>query len=111
MRAVFGLVLIVGFALAGGAVYMAKNYIGAYQHELAKERAARAKVVPTVEVYVANRQLKYGEQFTAEDVRMVNWPFPKVPSPATMSCGPKASPTSASFCAPWKRTRPFFRSR
>ena len=99
MRAVFGLVLIVGFALAGGAVYMAKNYIGAYQHELAKERAARAQVVPTVEVYVADRQLKYGE------------PFPKVPSPATMSCGPKASPTSVSFCAPWKKTKPFCRSK
>ena len=33
MRAVFGLVLIVGVALAGGAVMMAKNYIAAYQNE------------------------------------------------------------------------------
>ncbi len=82
MRAVFGLVLIVGFALAGGAVYMAKNYIGAYQHELAKERAARAQVVPTVEVYVANRQLKYGEAFTAEDVRTVKWPVNAIPEGA-----------------------------
>lgn len=82
MRAVFGLVLIIGIALAGGAVYMAKNYIGAYQNELARERAARAKVVPTVEVFVANRALKYGEPFTADDVRLVSWPENAIPDGA-----------------------------
>ncbi|UOA26655.1 Flp pilus assembly protein CpaB [Pseudosulfitobacter sp. DSM 107133] len=82
MRAVFGLVLIIGIALAGGAVYMAKNYIGAYQNELARERAARAKVVPTVEVYVANRALKYGEPFSADDVRLVSWPENAIPEGA-----------------------------
>ncbi|SPH20544.1 hypothetical protein ASD8599_01281 [Ascidiaceihabitans donghaensis] len=79
MRMVFGLVLLVGVALAGGAVYMAKNYIGAYQNELARERAARAKVVPTVDVYVADRALKYGEEITTEDVRMVAWPENAIP--------------------------------
>ena len=44
MRAVFGLVLVVGVALAGGAVMMAKNYIAAYQSELAKERASREQI-------------------------------------------------------------------
>ena len=79
MRMVFGLVLLVGVALAGGAVYMAKNYIGAYQNELALERAAREEIVPTVEVYVAERSLKYGEQVTKDDYRLVSWPENAIP--------------------------------
>lgn len=79
MRMVFGLVLIVGVALAGGAVYMAKNYIGAYQDELARERATRQEIVPTVDVYVAERQLKYGEELKKEDYRLVAWPENAVP--------------------------------
>jgi len=79
MRMVFGLVLLVGVALAGGAVYMAKNYIGAYQAELARERAASQKIVPTVPVYVAERGLKYGEPLTLADVRIVDWPENALP--------------------------------
>ncbi|MFD3190683.1 Flp pilus assembly protein CpaB [Sedimentitalea sp. HM32M-2] len=79
MRAVFGLVLIVGIALAGGAVMMAKKYITAYQAELEKERAARAEIVPTVDVFVAARPLKYGEPLQPEDVRKVRWPENAVP--------------------------------
>lgn len=79
MRMVFGLVLLVGVALAGGAVYMAKNYIGAYQAELARERAAAEKIVPTVPVYVADRSMKYGDQITREDVRLVDWPETALP--------------------------------
>jgi pilus assembly protein CpaB len=79
MRMVFGLVLLVGVALAGGAVYMAKNYIGAYQNELARERAARQEIVPTVDVYVAQRSLKYGEALAKEDIRLVAWPENAIP--------------------------------
>ncbi|MDW4499484.1 Flp pilus assembly protein CpaB [Sulfitobacter sp. D35] len=82
MRMIFGLVLLFGVALAGGAVYMAKNYIGAYQAELARERAAREQVVPTVTVFVADRALKYGEELTREDVREVNWPETAIPEGA-----------------------------
>lgn len=82
MRAVFGLVLIVGVALAGGAVMMAKNYISAYQMELAKERAAREAIVPTVDVYVADRSLRYGETLKREDVRSVKWPETAIPEGA-----------------------------
>lgn len=82
MRMVFGLVLIVGVALAGGAVYLAKEQFGAYQTELAKERAARERIVPTVDVYVADRQLKYGEAIAAEDVRIVSWPENAIPEGA-----------------------------
>jgi pilus assembly protein CpaB len=76
---VFGLVLLAGIALAGGAVYMAKNYIGQYQMALAKERGLREKNVPTVQVYVAERALKYGEALNREDVRTVDWPENAIP--------------------------------
>ena len=80
MRMVFGLVLLVGVALAGGAVYMAKNYIGAYQNELARERASRQEVVPTVDVYVAERALKYGEVLEKGTYRLVAWPENAIPA-------------------------------
>jgi len=82
MRAVFGLVLIVGVALAGGAVYMAKNYIDQYQQALSKERAAREAVVPTTDVYVASRALRYGETLTKDSVRKVRWPRAAIPEGA-----------------------------
>ncbi len=85
MRAVFGLVLIVGVALAGGAVYMARDYISQYQAQLAAERLAAQQAlanvssVATVEVIVSNRALKYGERLATEDVRIVNWPEDAIP--------------------------------
>ena len=79
MRLVFGFVLLAGIALAGGAVYMAKNYIGGYQQALAKERAARERMVKTVPVYVAERALSYGEDLTAADIREVQWPEDAIP--------------------------------
>ncbi len=82
MRMVFGLVLVVGVGLASFAVYMAKDYIGAYQAELARERAARAEIVPTVDVAVVTRQVRYGERITPEDVRMVRWPEAAIPEGA-----------------------------
>ncbi len=82
MRLVFGLVLILGMGLAGFAVFMAKDYINAYQSELATERAARALIVPTVDVYVANRPLRYGERLRPEDVRVVKWPENAIPGGA-----------------------------
>jgi pilus assembly protein CpaB len=85
---VFGLVLLAGIALAGGAVYMAKNYIGQYQTALAKERAQREKVVPTIPVYVAERPLKYGEALKPEDVRTVDWPENAIPEGAFTADNP-----------------------
>lgn len=85
MRLVFGLVLLVGIGLAGTAVYLAKDYVSAYQAELEAERAARAEIVPTVEVYVANRQINYGEQISAEDVRVVKWPENAIPEGAFLT--------------------------
>ncbi|GAA6199968.1 Flp pilus assembly protein CpaB [Aquicoccus sp. SU-CL01552] len=82
MRAVFGLVLVIGVALAGGAVYMAKNYISDYQQALAQERSAREAVVPTTDVYVATGPLRYGEQLKKDSVRKVRWPLNAIPEGA-----------------------------
>jgi len=82
MRLVFGLVLILGMALAGFAVFMAKDYINEYQAELATERAARAKMVPTVDVVISKRQLRYGERLRPEDIRIIKWPENAIPEGA-----------------------------
>ncbi|MGC1503920.1 MAG: Flp pilus assembly protein CpaB [Sulfitobacter sp.] len=79
MRMVFGLVLLVGIALAGGAVYLAKDRIAQYQYANAQAQAALAKIVPTQTVYVATGALKYGQRLTQEDVRAVNWPENAIP--------------------------------
>ncbi|MEM7521942.1 MAG: Flp pilus assembly protein CpaB, partial [Pseudomonadota bacterium] len=79
MRMVFGLVLLVGIALAGGAVYLAKDRIAQYQAANAQAQAALARVVPTQTVFVATDTLKYGQRLTEEDVRAVDWPEDAIP--------------------------------
>ncbi|MCI2392975.1 Flp pilus assembly protein CpaB [Aliiroseovarius sediminis] len=79
MRLLFGLVLILGVGLAGFAVYLAKDYIGEYQAQLDAERAARESIVPTVNVFVVNRPLRYGDQVTAKELRAVKWPENAIP--------------------------------
>ena len=82
MRMVFGLVLLVGIALAGGAVYLAKDRIAQYQAANAQAQAALAKVVPTMKVFVATGSLKYGQKLTKEDVRAIDWPENAIPQGA-----------------------------
>jgi pilus assembly protein CpaB len=82
MRLVFGLVLIAGLGLAGFAVYMAQNYIGAYETALQQARAQSSASVPVTEVYVATRPIAYGEEITSEDVRLAPWPDEILPEDA-----------------------------
>ena len=84
MRLIFGLVLVLGVALAGGAVYLAKNQMGAYQARLSAAERARAQMIKTVEVLVLTKALRYGDQMTAEDVRVVKWPEDAIPEGAFM---------------------------
>ncbi|MEQ6248631.1 Flp pilus assembly protein CpaB [Sulfitobacter sp. HNIBRBA3233] len=79
MRMIFGLVLLVGIALAGGAVYLAKDQIGQYKNAIARAEAAKQKIVPTQTVYVVTRSLKYGEKLEKEDVRPVEFPVTAIP--------------------------------
>ncbi|MFC6688516.1 Flp pilus assembly protein CpaB [Jhaorihella thermophila] len=75
MRAVFGLVLLIGIALAGGAVYMAKQYM----EQQAQQKVQVAPAVPTTTVFVAEKPLRYGEKLTKESVRPVKWPVDALP--------------------------------
>ncbi len=79
MRVIFGLVLLVGVALAGGAVYMAKDYIGQYQAELARAKQLENAIVPTQSVFVAAKKLRYGDMLKPEDVKEVKWPVNAIP--------------------------------
>lgn len=76
MRIVFILVLAVGVGLAGFAVSIAKDRFDQYQTALAEQRDA---ILPTVEVVVVSRQLRYGEQLTPGDVQLIRWPAEHVP--------------------------------
>ncbi|MBL6426343.1 MULTISPECIES: Flp pilus assembly protein CpaB [Maritimibacter] len=82
MRAVFGLVLIVGVGLAGFAVYMARDYIGNYQAALEQERAARAQMVQTAEIYVVKESVAYGDRITDENIRLTRFPVDAIPEGA-----------------------------
>ncbi len=79
MRAMFGLVLVVGLGLAGFAVYMVKDHLGAQQALIAQSRAQAAAAVPTVEVYAVTRDVEYGELLTSEDVMMIRYAKDYVP--------------------------------
>lgn len=74
MRLVFGLVLIAGIGLAGFAVYMAQNYIGAYETALQQERAKSTTAVATQSIFVANRAIAYGEEIGKDDVILSEYP-------------------------------------
>lgn len=77
MRLLFGLVLLLGLGLAGFSVKVAMDRFTQYQVALENQRAA---VVPTVEIYVAARQLRYGERLRPQDVQLVRWPAAFVPA-------------------------------
>lgn len=79
MRMIFGLVLLVGIALAGGAVYLAKGQIGQYKNAIARAEAAKSQIVPTQKIFVVNRALKYGEKLSKDDVRIVDFPTAALP--------------------------------
>lgn len=79
MRAVFGLVLVVGLALAGMAVYMVQGFVSSNQAEANKLRAFQARLGPIVEVYVTKKPLAYGAALTRDDVEKVMMPKNNLP--------------------------------
>lgn len=76
MRIIFGLVLLVGVALAGFAVYIAQDRFAQYQAALQQQRNA---IIDTTEVYVVNAQLRYGQRLLPEHVTAIQWPADHVP--------------------------------
>jgi pilus assembly protein CpaB len=69
-------VLAAGVGLAGFGVYMAQTYVAQTEQAMANARAQSdaRPAMPTVELLVATRPLRYGEPIRAEDVRSVPWP-------------------------------------
>lgn len=79
MRAVFLLVLVIGMALAGAAVYMIQDHMALTENALANERAFNAKAGKLVEVYVFAAELQYGDALKEEDVQLIYWPEATLP--------------------------------
>ena len=82
MRALFGVVLLMGLGLAGYAVYAAKKEFTKYQVALQRQQEA---IVPVQEVFVARKPLRYGERLRKSDVKSIAWPANSVPSGAFTS--------------------------
>ena len=85
MRSVFGLVLLLGVGLAGGAVYMARGYIEDHQAALVAARAAAANNVELVPVIVTNKKVQYGERLTTDNTAICQWPKNALPEGAFTS--------------------------
>lgn len=79
MRLIFGLVLLLGVALAGFAVFTAKDYINQQEQALVQARSLETQIVPTTEVFVVNKAMRYGRTLNPEDVVAVRWPLDGVP--------------------------------
>lgn len=79
MRAVFGLILILGLALAGGAVYMVQGYFEAQNAQIAQARTAIQQATPTVEVLAVNRTIPYGDRISPDDVITIRYAQPFLP--------------------------------
>ncbi len=82
MRLVFGLVLVVGIALASFAVYMAQDFIEQASARAKALEAEQARAVKLVDVVVAKREMRYGERITREDMEVIKWQANKVPEGA-----------------------------
>lgn len=82
MRTIFGLVFIVGLALAGAAVYLAKSYLGQQDEAAAFQAEVLRRTGGLVEVFVVNKPKKYGETLAAEDVQPILWPQNTLPEGA-----------------------------
>lgn len=80
MRAIFGLVLIVGMALAGAAVYLIQQHMAQTEALLRKEREFNAKAGKLVEVFVFAKPLQYGDALQESDVQVIYWPEKTLPA-------------------------------
>lgn len=80
MRLVFALVLVLGVALAGFAVYMAQGFIAQTQAERDRLAAEQANAPRLVDIVVATKALNYGDRFTRDDLEVIKVQEGKVPA-------------------------------
>lgn len=95
MRAVFALVLVLGMALAGVAVFMAQSFMNQSQSELARAKAFREKTGRLVEVYAVSKALKFGDPITQSDVKVVYLQEKNLPTGAFLVPPPPGDDTKA----------------
>ena len=82
MRSPFALVLLLGLALAGTAVWLVQGSIAAKEAELAEARAVGEQVVPLTQVWATATPLRYGEAVREDALTLVDWPAHAVPEGA-----------------------------
>lgn len=85
MRFVFALVFLVGVGIAGFAAFMAMEQFRALQAENRALRQKASKVVDTVPVLLATRELRYGYELKEGDAEPVLFPKDAVPENAFTS--------------------------
>lgn len=79
MRMVFALVLVMGVAIAGGAVYMAMERFNQYETALAEKNTPQIQKIDLKTIYVAATELDYGKPLTIDDVKAVEFPLGAIP--------------------------------
>jgi len=85
MRFIFALVFLFGIGIAGFAAFMAMQQFRGLQAENLALRAQASKVVETVPVMIATRELRYGQVLKPKDARAVLFPVDAVPEEAFTS--------------------------
>lgn len=79
MRLVFGLVLIIGLALAGFAVNLVRGQMQVQEQQIAQAQAAVQQATPTVEVLAVQRTIPFGDTIKPEDVITIRYAQPYLP--------------------------------
>lgn len=79
MRFIFALVFIFGIGIAGFAAYMAMEQFKQLQTENRVLRQKASKVVETVPVLLAARELRYGQKLMPGDAKEVLFPADAIP--------------------------------
>ena len=79
MRALFGLVLLVGMGLAGFAVYMVNQYMDTQALALQREQAKSRNIIQTTQVYSVTRDYTYGELLDPDDVALIYYGSANLP--------------------------------
>ncbi|MEI4472529.1 Flp pilus assembly protein CpaB [Frigidibacter sp. MR17.24] len=114
MRAVFGLVLIVGVALAGFAVYMAQGFIANTQAERNALMAEMAKQVDLAQVLVVKSDKAYGDTLTADDVVAIAYQKDHLPKGAFATAAalfPEGQPKTRTVLRPLDANEPILASK
>lgn len=73
MKMIFGLVLAIGVALAGAAVYMTKGYMAETSSALQREKKFMADTGGLARVFVVVNPKNYGDELKPEDVQQIYW--------------------------------------